>query len=59
MGGGVDQIAIEPENRREHAITQPYHALDDGVEDRLDVRGELAEDAQDFAGGCLLLQSLS
>ena len=56
MGDDVDQVAIEPEDRREHATTQPHHALDDGVEDRLDVGGRARDDPEDLAGRGLLLE---
>src|SRR5262249_2836766 len=39
--------------------TSPASALDDGVEDGLHVRGRSADNAEDFGGCCLMLQSFA
>src|SRR5215467_7589257 len=46
----MEQLAVEPIHPTEESVAEPHRALDDRVEDRLDVCPCLADDAQDF--GC-------
>ena len=39
--------------------TNPGSALDDGIEDRLHVRGRAADDAEHFSGCCLVFERLA
>src|SRR5262245_57008085 len=54
----VQEIAVEPHHEGELATAQPYCALGNRVEHRLDVSRRARDDAQDLGGGGLLLQRL-
>jgi hypothetical protein len=41
-----------------HGVAEPCRTPGDGVEDRLDVGGRARDDAEDLAGGGLLLEGL-
>ena len=50
--------AVEKKQCAAFRLAQPRGVVEDRVEHRLDVRGEPADDAQDLAGGRLLLERL-
>jgi hypothetical protein len=54
----MDQLAVEPEERAEEPVTQSHDALDDRVEDGLDVGRGARDHAQDLARRRLLLERL-
>ena len=39
MGGKIEKVAVEAQDRAQTAIAQPDRGTDDGVEHRLDVGG--------------------
>src|SRR5215831_17287531 len=53
----MDQLAVELPERSEEPVAQLHGTGDDRVEDRLSVALRLADNAQDLAGGGLLIQS--
>jgi hypothetical protein len=52
----VDLLAVELIDRPRTPVAQLHGALGDHVEDRPDIRGRPADDAQDLAGRPLLVQ---
>mgnify|MGYP003694026013 CR=1 FL=1 len=54
--GQVDELAVEPEDGAEPAVTQAQRIGRDGIEHRLGIGPRAADDAQDLARGRLLLQ---
>jgi hypothetical protein len=54
----MHERAVVAKDRAVPGATQPYRVLDDRVEDRLHVGGRAGDDAQDLAGGRLLLERL-
>src|SRR6266478_5625679 len=57
-GNMLDQLAIELKEPAEEATAEPDGALRNRVEHRLNVGRRAGDDAQDLAGGRLLLQAL-
>ena len=58
LGGKMDQFAVEPKHHGEEPVAQPHGALDDDVEDGLEVRRRARDHPQDLGRGRLLLQGL-
>ena len=57
-GGQMNPLAIEPCHVADLGTTQPDGAVHDRIEDRLNIGGGPADDAQDFAGRRLLFQRI-
>src|SRR5262249_36842154 len=53
-----DQLTVEAIDMAECRIAEPCCTLDNGIEDRLEVGGRVADDTQDLARRRLLLQHL-
>ena len=58
MGDEVNELAIETEDRAEFAGAQAERVARNHLEHRLGVRGRARDDAEDLAGGGLLLEGL-
>ena len=54
----MNQFAVEPKHRGEEPVAQPHGALDDDVEDRLEVGRRARDHPQDLGRRRLLLQRL-
>jgi hypothetical protein len=57
-GGDVDALTIEPVDPAGRCPAQVQCLGRDGIEDRLDIGLEAADDPEDFAGGRLALERL-
>jgi hypothetical protein len=54
----VDQAPVETEDAAVDRLTQPHGALDDSLEDRLDIGRRAGDDPEDLGGRRLLLERL-